>query len=185
MALGAREHVASPRLTLGSGARYRGQMLLSLTAWWQAAELDRQLAAGVSPATSATLALRAHRITAPRSRRRLAAGLARLLPRAQDRMAGFSAAVRPCPGEVVAARAALVALDRRLRDPQPVAARGAAMLQTLLTDGTSPLYRPAAPGALGGHLHAAAAALEPPPDEVHRASPPEIKHAPASDEAPA
>jgi hypothetical protein len=36
-----------------------------------------------------------------------------------------------------------------------------AMLLMLLTDGTSPLYRPDEPGALGSRLRAAAAALEP------------------------
>jgi hypothetical protein len=131
-----------------------------LIAWLQAAELDRQLAAGASPRATAVLSIRASRITAPRSRRRLADGLARALRSAQDTTPGVSAAVRPDVREVLAARAVLVALDRRLRAPEPVTAHGLAMLQTLLTDGTSPLYRPGEPGALGSRLRAAAAALE-------------------------
>ncbi|HET7048210.1 MAG TPA: hypothetical protein VFI54_08090 [Solirubrobacteraceae bacterium] len=54
----------------------------------------------------------------------------------------------------------LATLDRRLRAPEPVTAHGVALLESLLTDGTSPLYHPAEPGALGSHLRAAAAALE-------------------------
>ncbi|MBV8948788.1 MAG: hypothetical protein JO286_04375 [Solirubrobacterales bacterium] len=55
----------------------------------------------------------------------------------------------------------LATLDRRLRAPEPVSAHGVALLESLLTDGTSPLYRPTEPGALGSQLRAAAAALEP------------------------
>jgi hypothetical protein len=92
----------------------------------------------------------------------VAAGLTRA---ADDAVAGphaFSAAVRPDAREVVAARVVLATLDRRLRASEPVSARGVALLESLLTDGISPLYRPTEPGALGSRLRAAAAALEPP-----------------------
>ena len=82
------------------------------------------------------------------------------MPRPRTR--GFSAAVRPDRREVIAARTVLATLDRRLRAAEPVSARGVALLESLLTDGTSPLYRPAELGALGSQLRAAAAALEPP-----------------------
>jgi len=62
---------------------------------------------------------------------------------------------------VLAARGVLATLDRRLRAPEPVTPRGVTLLQALLTDGTSPLYRPSEPGGLGSQLRAAAAALEP------------------------
>ncbi|MBV8998793.1 MAG: hypothetical protein JO304_07020 [Solirubrobacterales bacterium] len=52
-------------------------------------------------------------------------------------------------------------MDRRLRGAEPVTAQGVALLESLLTDGTSPLYVPTEPGALGSRLRAAAAALEP------------------------
>jgi hypothetical protein len=74
---------------------------------------------------------------------------------------GFSAAVGPNRRELLAARTVLGALERRLRAPEPVAARGVALLYTLLTDASSALYRPGEPGALGSELRAAAAALEP------------------------
>jgi len=63
----------------------------------------------------------------------------------------------------MAARTVLATLGRRLRAPEPVSPRGVALLESLLTDGTSPLYLPTERGALGSRLRAAAAALEPRP----------------------
>jgi hypothetical protein len=91
----------------------------------------------------------------------VAAGLARAVRDAEATSRGFSAAIRPDRREVIAARIVLHTLDRRLRAAEPVSAQGIAMLESLLTDGASPLYRPAEPGALGSWLRAAAAALEP------------------------
>jgi hypothetical protein len=141
----------------------RGRWIcLALIARWRAGELDRQLAAGASPDASALLAVRGRRLTSRRHRVRLAAGLARAVHDAKGGSRGFSAAIPPDAREVVDARVVLATLERRLRAPEPVSARGVALLETLLTDGTSPLYRPPEPGALGSHLRAAAAALEPP-----------------------
>ena len=84
-----------------------------------------------------------------------------MLRSATDGAPGFTAAVRPHRREVLAARTVIETLERRLRAPEPVSARGMAMLGGLLTEGTSPLYRPDEPGALGSQLRAAAAALEP------------------------
>ncbi len=84
-----------------------------------------------------------------------------MLRSASDTGPGFTAAVPPHGPEVLAARTVIEALKRRLYAPEPVTARGMAMLGTLLTEATSPLYRPEEPGALGSLLRAAAAALEP------------------------
>ena len=162
MALSRSERVASPPFSLRVGAGWWQRVRVALIVWWRAARLDRQLAAGASPRASAVLALRAQRITGRRSRIRLADGLARAIRDAQGKTPGFSAAVRPHRREVLAARTVLATLDRRLRAPEPVTARGVALLRALLTDGTGPLYRPGEPGALGSQLRAAAAALEPP-----------------------
>ncbi len=62
---------------------------------------------------------------------------------------------------MIAARTVITTLDRRLRAVEPVSAQGVALIESLLTDGTSALYRPSEPGALGSRLRAAAAALEP------------------------
>jgi hypothetical protein len=153
-------HAASPWVIRRSRVRRR-PVRSALLAWWHALELDRQLAAGADPRSSAVLAVRARRITAARSRRRISGGLAGALRRARDGHPGFTAAVRSDAREVLAARTVLIALAARLRTPEPVAPQGAAMLLMLLTDGASPLYRPGEPGALGSRLRAAAAALEP------------------------
>lgn len=73
----------------------------------------------------------------------------------------MTAAIQPHTDEIIAARVVLNALDRRLRAPEPVTARGMAMLCRLVTDGASALYAPTARGALGSELRAIAAALEP------------------------
>jgi hypothetical protein len=156
------EHPAPPAVTFRPRLRYRPRLPARLLAWWQSAELDRRLAAGVPPAASAALTLRARAITGPRTRRRLADGLVRARRSARDAGPGLSAAIRPNAEEVLAARVVLSALVRRLETPEPVTARGLAMLRTLLTDGNSVLYAPQQRGALGSRLRAVAAALEPP-----------------------
>jgi hypothetical protein len=146
-------------LRSGGGRWRRGRLLL--IASWRAAELDRQLAAGVNPGASPLLTTRSRRLTSPRYRGRIAEGLTRATRHATANTRGFSAAVRPDRGEVIAARTVLATLDHRLRAAEPVSAQGIAMLESLLTDGASPLYLPHEPGALGSRLRAAAAALEP------------------------
>jgi hypothetical protein len=126
-----------------------------------AAWLDRELASGVSPQVSEALAIRARRITGRRSRANAARGLIRALFSAEDAAPGFTAAERAHHREVLAARAVIAALDRRLRAPEAVAPRGMAMLHVLLAKGTGALYQPGQPGALGDQLRAAAAALQP------------------------
>ena len=155
------ERVSYPPLSLRRGGGRCRRIRLSLIASWRAGELDRRLAAGESPEASALLAIRSRRLTSRRFRARVAAGLARAVRDAEATTRGFSAAIRPDRREVIAARTVLATLDRRLRAPEPVSAQGIALLESLLTDGASPLYRPTEPGALGSQLRAAAAALEP------------------------
>jgi hypothetical protein len=152
----------SRRGSLRPGQRRWRRIRLALIVGWRAGELDRQLAAGASPGASALLAIRGQRLMSRGHRLRVAAGLARAVRDADATTRGSGAAVRPDRREVIAARTVLGTLDRRLRAPEPVTAHGVALLESLLTDGTSPLYRPAEPGALGSQLRAAAAALEPP-----------------------
>ncbi|MGZ4286615.1 MAG: hypothetical protein ACXVW5_20655 [Solirubrobacteraceae bacterium] len=160
-----RERIASPPGSLGqrAGTRRICDVVIVL---WRAERLDRQLAAGVRPRASSVLALRAQRITGRRSRVRVANGLARAVRDVQAMTPGFSAAVRPHPGDVLSARTVLRTLEIRLRGPEPVSARGMALLSQLLTDGSSALYRPDERGALGSQLRAAAAALEPETQDV-------------------
>jgi hypothetical protein len=122
---------------------------------------DRELAAGSTSLPAQILAVRAQRITGSRSRRSLAAGLARVLKAAADSGANLTAAIGPDRHEVLAGRIVLGALERRLQAPEPVRAQGVAMLRLLLIEPDSPLYRPGEVGALGSRLRAAAAELEP------------------------
>ena len=152
--------ISYPLSERGEGCLWR-RLRLALIAGWRAGELDRQLAAGTNPAAGTPLAVRGERLTSWRVRARVAGGLSRAVRDAEGRTHGFSAAVRPDRREVLAARTVLATLASRLRGAEPVSAQGVALLQLLLTDGTSPLYRCTERGALGSQLRAAAAALEP------------------------
>jgi hypothetical protein len=155
------ERLSCPPVSLLPGGGWARRVRLALIATWRAGELDRQLADGASPSADAPLAIRGRRLTSRRYRARVAAGLARAVRDAEAPTRGFSAAIRPDRREVLAARTVLATLDRRLRAPEPVSAQGIAMLESLLTEGASPLYLPTEPGELGSRLRAAAAALEP------------------------
>jgi hypothetical protein len=142
-----------------SGATRRPGLRLALSVWWRGAELDRRLAAGEDPWASDALTLRANRITAPRHRTRVANGLAGALSSARGSRTGFTAAVRPHAPDVLEAGVLIATIERRLRDPGPVAPRGVAIVRSLLVDGNSSLYQPDGAGTLGSRLRAAAAAL--------------------------
>jgi hypothetical protein len=88
-----------------------------------ASRLDAQLAAGADPDSSALLGLRAQALTSPRRRR--------LLGRALERVAARGPVAAP----------QLLALAARLLRPRPLAIRGIAAVQVLLTDGAGPLHR--------------------------------------------
>ena len=151
----------------------RGRLTLKRIWLWhrvltasQAGRLDRALAAGTSPETSASLAARASRLTSTEFRRGLAASLRRTL------VAAGEPALVPAP--LRAARPPLVPLRRkrigqaapllaelanRLLEPGPVPVRGVAMVTELLADGYGPLYREAAPDDLSAVAERAVQAL--------------------------
>jgi hypothetical protein len=113
---------------------------LRLQTWWMRRRLDEHLARGVDPGTSPELEHRAAQLYASDTRERLARALENVSREAYTpvrltvQVPTRRAAVRACATE-------LEALIRRLRDGQPVDARGAALTQLLLTDGTGPLYQ--------------------------------------------
>jgi hypothetical protein len=93
--------------------------------------LDRELACGACPETNVSLAARAATLTSMRFRRDLASSLQRLLM-----VAGFA------PANVPALSAPeLAELASRLIQPEPVPARGVAMVCQLLADVEDSLYR--------------------------------------------
>jgi hypothetical protein len=113
-----------------------------------AARLDRELAAGTPPESSAGLAARAMALTSMTVRRELAASLQRILATAgqpQAAMLSPAAAVRPVRIPInrlrISRSAVLLAeLAGCLAAPGPVQVQGVAMLSLLLADGTGPLY---------------------------------------------
>lgn len=155
----ARPAAVHPGIAWPDSRRRRPGLRLALSVWWRGADLDRRLAEGEDPWASDALTLRANRITGARHRTRAANGLAGALRSAREGGAGFTAAVRPNSPDLLEAGRLVATIERRLRDPGPVAPRGVAIVRSLLIDGNSPLYRPDEPGALGSRLRAAAAAL--------------------------
>ena len=103
-------------------------------------------------------AWRARRLTKARTRRRLAAGLERVLADAARPPQSISAAVPPQREAVLACRAELLSLADRLRAPEPVYAQGVALVSELLGTADSPLYQFGAD--LSAALRAVASALD-------------------------
>jgi hypothetical protein len=102
--------------------------------------LDRQIAAGCA-LTSPELALRARRLTDPRSRRELAGsirGAVRSVERPMDRI---SAAMVDRTA-VKHGRAALLDLADQLELANRVTPRGVLLAGKLMSDGLSPMYNP-------------------------------------------
>jgi hypothetical protein len=128
----------------------RGRRAVSLRAgyalrvrlWLTRGRLDQQIVTGHPWDSGATTALRAHQLSDPRTRRRLARNLRRLVAYA-DRCDGrppFSAVVVD-RAAVRADREAILGLAERLEAEDPVNPRGIVLAQRLLTDGIdSPLY---------------------------------------------
>ena len=137
--------------------RIRARVMARAGAWW----LDRALARGACPDTSAPLSLRAHRLIGLGSRRALASELRDVVQRAQRPRHPFDNGARICSVEVLSARDAIQALVDRLEGWEPVAPAGVAYVRVLLRDGVGPLYNDAYPGGLRGAVRTAMDALEP------------------------
>jgi hypothetical protein len=128
-----------------------------LRARFRRVELDRVLADGVDPTGSPLLAARAAQLVRPRSRARLAEALERLALTAEAQAGRFR--VAPRRQAVQANRATLLDLAGRLRRGGPLYARGIAMLELVLIDGTGPAYRDAHGEGLARQLELAGAGL--------------------------
>ncbi len=111
--------------------------------------LDRALADGAPSDGHLDLALRARQLATPAEARLVAGRLAEILGELDRPPArALTARVPIQRAQVVAARPFLATLaDRLVEAPHP-GARGVARARLLVTDGTSPLYAPADPGAL-------------------------------------
>ena len=131
--------------------------LARLLAQARGGSLDRALIAGFDPAGSRLMAARALTLGSSRTRASLAAGLERLLEAAQGPPS--MRRVRPRSDAVVANALELRAVAAALRSSSPLYARGVAVIDELLSDGTGPAYRGDA-DALARRLGEARAAME-------------------------
>lgn len=137
----------------------RPSLGLRLRVSTQASALDNALARGASPLHSPELALRARQLVEPKRRELLAHTLESLCEHAER--ATPSTTTVPLPrDEITESGESLRVLARRLRDPGPVYAAGAAMVSALLRDGTGPAFTLGAGPALRRALRAATAALD-------------------------
>ncbi|HTU77566.1 MAG TPA: hypothetical protein VMF09_02270 [Solirubrobacteraceae bacterium] len=104
----------------------------------RAPSLDRALISGADPASSQLLAARSAQLTSASSRGLIADGLERLIGAAQGPRTRWRAVSR---GRSVLDNATeLRELATLLRSRRPIYARGMAVLNELLTDGTGPAY---------------------------------------------
>lgn len=142
--MGVHFFVDQPTVLLASGrdgvVAERPRLRDRLAAHWRARRLDRYLADGVPPESSAALALRAHRLTEPDRRWSMAGAFRRVVRDAGEERRPRLSRVRPNVRAVRAAGEELRRLADMLDDPGPVAAQGVAQAWLLLTDGTGPMY---------------------------------------------
>jgi hypothetical protein len=127
-----------------------------LLARLRAASLDRELRAGVDPASCPLLAARASTLTSPCSRAALADGLERWFSAARG--ATSRSRVLPPRDLAAATEPEVRAIVAELRGSAPLYARGLAQLAGLLSDGTGPAYV-GEPETLGGLLRETRAAI--------------------------
>lgn len=120
-------------------------------------ELDRALAAGADPSASPLLAARAAQLVRRRTRQRLADGLEHIALTVDARRGRFR--TPPLRGAVRANRAELMELAATLRRARLVYARGMALLELILIDGTGPAYTDPAGEGLARRLALVADAL--------------------------
>jgi hypothetical protein len=113
-------------------------------------ELDARLAAGDNPLSSRALALRARQLHDPTIRQALAKGIEKVVTTAR-RASPWSAVVVP-RGLSPAAECDLLSIAARLRGSEPIGERGAAITSALISDGTGPLYDPAATDRLEARI---------------------------------
>lgn len=142
-------------------ARSRGLMCpraaVRLAARARRLELDRRLASGADPAGSALLAARAAQLARPGARARLAGALERFALAAQLPPGAFTAS--PLRSAVGRNRDGLLELAGSLRRPELLYARGIALLELILIDGTGPAYADRSGEGLALQLQLAADAL--------------------------
>jgi hypothetical protein len=111
---------------------------------------NRQLAGGADPSRSPELTLRAWQLVQPSSRRRVSRSLRQAVFQAQDhRLNGLSSVVPVSRRAVTEWSQGLLGVADAIEEFDRVSACGIARALELITDGTGPLYNPAAEYLLG------------------------------------
>lgn len=143
-------------LAVAPQPRLRDRALVRL----ESHKLDEALAGGTPPEVSAALALRARQLTALSRRRSMAEAIGAIVGEVRGAQQTDRVRIRPVRARVVAAEEELSRLAEELAMPGPVAARGVAQAELLLTDGTGALYNPARRISVGALAASARANLE-------------------------
>jgi hypothetical protein len=123
-------------------------------------QLDRELAQGISPDSSAILSVRAYDLIGVRMRAMLAQSIRRLVDDAAHPLRPMHFTVPICRSKVWRCRHTLEEVADRLAGSEPLDARGVAQLRLLLSDGAGPLYDHPGANDLAPALRRAVAALE-------------------------
>jgi hypothetical protein len=162
------ERLSSPTESVGRCARRPNSAWVRLRVAVHRGELTRALAEGADPGATYELAVRGRQLTSQRYRRALARSLRRTIAEAHKLGMTRAQIAVINRGAVLGAEDALVELIERLGSPNPVQARGMAILERILTNADrSPLYNSCGPGALRGMVCAAAAAMDAPSGSSH------------------
>jgi hypothetical protein len=131
----------STTLSHPRGSLSRSPLYVTIQVFFQRGALSRRLAAGENPASSPELERRAEQLLSARNRRVLAQCVERVIEAAEERPHPDSSVVPIRRAAILSERQALLSLARELRDSdQRVSVRGVALVERLLTDGTSPFY---------------------------------------------
>lgn len=123
-----------------------------LAARLHAHALDASIAAGSNPDATVPLSLHAQMLHRPRCRQRIARGYRRLLASAYAAPHPFDASVPLARAEIRGCSDRVLEVAELLESDEPVHPHGIAQARMLLTEGTSPLYRPSASGYVGPAL---------------------------------
>jgi hypothetical protein len=118
-----------------------GGVWLRCLTWWQAHDLDDQLARGADPIQGDALSLRVGQLSSERSRRRFVCilrGAVELADTPFDPLRMEAPLIRRA--EVRANRELLLELAERLRAGGPLGVEGLAITSLLVGDGLSPLF---------------------------------------------
>jgi hypothetical protein len=117
-------------------------LLVRLRSHLHAPELDHALAAGADPLASEQLLWRAQQLTDPHRRLEYAETIQRIVAEVDHGGPQMLPGPQLVRRDVIKAnRALLLVLAERMRAEQPLALCGLAMVELLVGDGDSPLYR--------------------------------------------